>query len=61
MVRFKPLLAAGFFPALGVAITQLIQLSFIKSAVANIVIEMLFVGAITYVGVKTVERSVDPQ
>jgi len=61
MVRLKIALAAALFAALGVAVTQLIQLTFIESAAANAAIEGLFVGTVVYFGLKTLERSVDSQ
>ncbi len=61
MVRLKFAFAAGIFAALGTAVTQLIQLTFIKSVVVNAAIEGLFVGAVVYLGLKTLERSVDSQ
>jgi len=61
MVRLKIALAAALFAALSVAVTQLIQLTFIESTVVNAAIEGLFVGIVVYFGIKTLERSVDSQ
>ncbi|KDE56886.1 hypothetical protein EL22_18395 [Halostagnicola sp. A56] len=61
MVRLKFAFAAGIFAVLGTAVTQLIQLTVIESTVANAAIEGLFVGAVVYVGLKTLERAVDSQ
>ncbi len=61
MVRLKFAFAAGIFAMLGAAITQFIHLTFIESTVANIALEALFVGAVVYIGLKALERSVDTQ
>ncbi|SFS99221.1 hypothetical protein SAMN04488556_3757 [Halostagnicola kamekurae] len=61
MVRLKIALAAAFFAAVSVAITQLIELTFIESTVANAAIEGLFVGVVVYFALKILERSVDSQ
>lgn len=61
MVGIKIALAAALFAALSVAVTQLIQLTFIGSTVVNAAIEGLFVGTVVYFGLKTLVRSVDSQ
>jgi len=61
MDKLKFGVAAGIFAMLGTAVTQLIQLTFIESAVANAAIEGLFVGAVTYLGIKALKRSADSQ
>lgn len=61
MVSLKFAFAAGMFAAFGAAVTQLIELTFIESTVANAAIEGLFVGVVIYLGLKTLERSVESQ
>lgn len=61
MVRIKFAFAAGLFAMLGAAVTQLVQLTFIESTVANAAVEGLFVGAVVYLSLKTLERSMDAQ
>ena len=61
MDKLKFGVAAGIFAMLGTAVTQLIQLTFIESAVATAAIEGLFVGAVTYLGIKALRRSADSQ
>lgn len=61
MVRLKFVFAAGVLAALGVAVTQVVQLTFIESTVVNAAMEGLFVGVMVYLGLKTLELSVNPQ
>ena len=51
--------AAFIFAALATAVTQLIQLSFVKSTVAHTALDALFIGATVYLGLKILERTVD--
>ncbi|CDK37848.1 hypothetical protein BN903_48 [Halorubrum sp. AJ67] len=53
--------AAGVLAALGVAVTQVVQLTLIESKVVNTGIEGLFVGMVVYLDLKTLELSVNPQ
>lgn len=61
MVDFKFALAAGFFAALGTAVTQLVELTFVESNVIHGAIEVLFIGATVYIGLAILERTVDSQ
>lgn len=61
MVRLNFVLAAGVLAVLGTAITQLVQLTFVESAAVNAAVEGLFVGAVIYFGLKTLELSANPQ
>lgn len=61
MSRVKFAFAAGIFAALGVAIAQVVHIKPIESTVASVALEGLFVGAVVYLGLKALERSVDSQ
>ncbi|SEP19818.1 hypothetical protein SAMN04487948_12053 [Halogranum amylolyticum] len=61
MGQVKFAFAAGIFAALGVAVTQIVHLTSLESTVANVAIEGLFVGAVVYLGLKALERSVGSQ
>lgn len=54
-------LAAAAFAALGTAVTQLVRLTFVESAVVRAVIEGLFVAATIYAGLTLLERRSGPE
>ena len=61
MNRLKFAFAAAIFAALGRAVTLLIQPTFVESNVGHAVLDGLFTGAIVYIGLKVLSRTVDSQ
>lgn len=59
MVRRKFAFAAGVLAVLGGAVAEFVQLTFVDSALVNAAVEGLFVGAIVYLGLKTLDRAVE--
>ena len=57
MVRLRSALAAGVLAALGVAVTQFVQLSVVESAFGRAVLDGLFVGVIVYAGLYALDRT----
>ena len=61
MGRLRLALVAGASAVLATAVVQLVELTFVDSALVNAAVEGLFVGTVVYLGVKSLERSTDSQ
>ena len=61
MTNLRLAFAAGILAALSAAITLLIHIPFVESDGARAVLNGLFVGGTVYIGLKILERIVEPQ
>jgi hypothetical protein len=50
-------LAAFLLAALATAVTQLVHLPFVESALVHVMLDALFIGVTVYLGLRALERS----